>query len=275
MAESRSCAWSAWTAGDDDGVKTLVCTDGEGAYFQNVATVTTGVMTGESDETFTLGYTANSVNGWAMYGVRLPPGPNGEDGVDPFSSYPVPLVITTAGAPSTTVTSVASNGAFTHVSVGDLLLFNLKGVSYERKVTARASANSITVNAAINIPAVGNTFSYKKPWFSTNPLDIVAIPVKGWSTLLWTWGVAANANTGGVISLIQCTPTKEPNWSSASWVQVSTTTVASAGTLSNTTESIDLTLLPYAYCRFGLRFGTGDDTDVADENISLSTVLMK
>ena len=33
--------------------------------------------------------------------------------------------------------------------------------------------------------------------------------------------------------------------------------------------------VPYAYCRMGFRFGTGDDGDGADEDINLSVVLLK
>jgi hypothetical protein len=276
LNEPRVCTWSAWTAADDDGVKTLVCPDGEGAYFKSITSITTGTMTDESDEYFLLGYTANSVNGWAMYGALAPEGPNNEQRVDPFASYDVPgLPITTSGADSTTVTSVATNGAFTNVSVGDLLLINFRGSVYERKVTARASADSITVNQAINLPAAGVPFRYKKLWFSTNPDDELAIPVAGYDTAIFNWSVDANANTGGVVTLLQCIDQKGPDWGTAPWVELSTTTVASAGTKTPTTESINLNLLPYQYCRFGLKFGTGDDADAADEDINLSVVLVK
>ena len=53
------------------------------------------------------------------------------------------------------------------------------------------------------------------------------------------------------------------------------TTVASAATQTPTSESIDLTLLPYSYCRFGVYFGTGDDADAAAEDINASVTLMK
>jgi hypothetical protein len=276
LNEPRVCTWSAWTAGDDDGAKTLVCSDGEGAYFKSITSITTGTMTAESDEYFLLGYTANSVNGWAMYGALAPEGPNNEQRVDPFSSYDVPgLPITTSGADSTTITAVSTNAAFTNVTAGDLLLINFRGSVYERKVTAKASANSITVNQAINLPAAGVPFRYKKLWFSTNPDDEMAIPVAGYDTAIFNWSVDANANTGGVVTLLQCIDQKGPDWGTAPWVQLATTTVASAGTQNPTTESIDLSLLPYQYCRFGLKFGTGDDADAADEDVNLSVVLVK
>jgi hypothetical protein len=275
MDETKSCSF-AFTAGDDTGIKTLTCADGKGAYLKTVSTVTTNTMTGESDETFSLGYAGiNSVNGWASYGIKTPVTPNSMYGVDPFGSTPILLPMTTSGLPSTTITGVATNNPFTNIAVGDLLLFNLQGMPYERKVTARASANSITVNSQITIPTSGTTFSYKHLYFSTNPADMIAVPVEGWSTAIFTWSVAANANTGGVISLLQCTPSRHPDFTNSPWVQVNTTTVASAATLASTTESISLTLLPYAFCRMGFRFGTGDDADVADENISLNVVLMK
>jgi hypothetical protein len=275
LGEARTCTWSAWTAGDDDGVKTLVCTDGEGAYFSSITSITTGVMTGESDEFFLLGYTSNSVNGWPMYGRLRSPGPLAEDGVDPFSSYPVNLPITTSAVLSTTVTGVATNNPFNSVAVGDLLLIPLGGRLYERQVTARASANSITVNQSINIPAAGTTFSYKKFFFSTNPRDEMFIPVATYDTMLVNWSVDANVNTGGVITLLQCTDAKQPDFPTTPWVQVVTTTVASAGTQLPTTESVNVSLLPYTYCRMGFRFGTGDDGDGAAEDINLSVVLLK
>ena len=101
------------------------------------------------------------------------------------------------------------------------------------------------------------------------------IPVGGFDTLTVNWSVDANANTGGVVTLLQCTDSKQPDFPTTPWVQINTTTVASAGTQSPTTESINLDLLPYQFCRMGFRFGTGDDGDGADEDINLSVVLLK
>lgn len=275
LGEARTCSF-AFAAGDDSGVQTLTCTDGEGAYFSNVATVTTGVMTGESDETFALGYAGvNSVNGWPMYGRLRSPGPLAEDGVDPFGAYAVNLPITTSAVLSTTVTSVSTNGAFNQVAVGDLLLIPIGGRIYERKVTAKASANSITINQSVKIPATGVTFAYKKMFFSTNPRDEMFIPVATYDTMLINWSVDANANTGGVITLVQCTDSKQPDFPTSPWVEISTTTVNSGATKAATPETINLTTHPYTFCRVGMRFGTGDDGDGSDEDINLSVVLLK
>jgi hypothetical protein len=118
------------------------------------------------------------------------------------------------------------------------------------------------------------TFRYKKAYFSTDPLDVLAIPVHGYRTALVDWSVDANANTGGVVMLLQCTQ-ERVEFPTAQWTQVQTTTVATAGTLASTSESIDLSLLPYSYCRLGFYFGTGDTADVADEDINAAYSLSR
>lgn len=277
LGEARTCSF-AFTAGDDTGTKTLTCTDGEGAYFATVSTVTTGAMTGESDETFALGYAGtNSANGWALWGTLLPVGVSGENGVDPFAATYVSTLITTTNALSTTVTGT---GAFTDVAVGDLLLIpevNSQGntVTYERVVTARASADSITVNSAILIPTAGVSFYYKKFYFSTNPADHMYVDVSGWSSAAFIWSVDANADTGGVVTSLQCSTGDNPEFPTGRWVEVDTTTVATGSTQTDTTNAIDLSLAPFKYCRFGLKFGTGDDADAANEDINAEVVLRK
>lgn len=276
LSEARSCAFTFASGGS--GVKTLTCTDGQGAYFANVASVITSALTGEDagpgTDLVIVGYTSNSVNGWAMYGKLIPRGPMGEGAVDPFGYFDVNRPITTSGTSSTTVTSVGSASSFELVAVGDLLIIPVQGRSYERKVTARASANSITVSSALTIPTAGVNFRFKKMYYSTNPADVMVIPVHGFKTLLLDWSVDANVNTGGVVTLLECTQDRV-EFPGARWVELDTTTVASAGTQANTSESVDLTLLPYLFCRFGLRFGTGDDGDGAAEDINASFSLMR
>jgi hypothetical protein len=282
LGEDRSCS-STFAAGGS-GVKTLTCTDGEGAYFSDVVTVSTGALTGEGGaDDVRVGYTSNSVNGWPLYGVRQTQGAMNEQGVDVFGSYPVELPITTSGSASTTVTAVSNNLAFTTVSVGDLLLLQLadqRGAlqQYERKVTAKASANSITVNAAINIPTAGVTFRFKKLFFSTNPADRMWVPVKVVTQATYTYRVDANANTGGVTYLVECAPVGEgPAWPTRTWVQVWTGNTASGATLAPSLFAADLghTGTPFEYCRFGVWFGTGDDADAAAEDISLNLVVAR
>jgi hypothetical protein len=277
LDEPRTCSFTFAAGGS--GVKTFTCTDGQGAFFKTVTSITTGTLTGEGGagvDLAIIGYTSNSVNGWATYGKLNPPGPNGELSVNPLAWFDVQYRITTTNASSTTITDVnGADDAFAVVSVGDLLVIQTGGVSYERKVTAKASADSITVNQSITIPTVGVAFRYRKLYFSTNPAHIIAVPVGEFKTALFDWSVDANADTGGVVSLLECTADRVEMPSGPRWVQIMTTTVATGTTQANTSESIDLQLLPYSYCRFGLRFATGDDADGADEDINVAVTLAR
>lgn len=275
LGYAKSCSFTF--AGGGSGVKTLTCTDGEGAYLSAVSSVTTGVLTGEGgSDTVEVGYTSNSVNGWPMYGILTGPEADGISRVNPFGAFAVPLKVTTSGSLSTTVAGVnGADDALARVSAGDLLIVNVGGSRFERKITAKASADSVTVNSAITIPSDGVTYSFKKAYFSTNPADQMVVQTHGFKTLMFTWSVDANANTGGIVTLLECTeggPEPTSRWTT---LTQTTSTVASAATKDDTYESIDLTLLPYAYCRFGFSFGTGDDTDTNPEDINLTAVLVK
>jgi hypothetical protein len=270
----------AFTAGDDTGVKSLTVSSGlaSGAYFKTVTEVASGVMVGEGTETFTLGYAGDTTPaqypayGKAMYmkgfltsAVTTAIGTNPVRWVDLFSSYQVPLPVTTSGVVSTTLTSVSSNGAFTNVSVGDILLLEQDDILVERLVTARASANSITLNASVKIATAGKTFAYKKKFVFADPID-GWIGVKGYDAVFFVLDVDGNTDTGGVISDVTCAyvgPTYEPA------VQVDTDTVASAATGTAVT-AIDLRLGQYDVCRFGMEFGTNDDDDTGVEDINIA-----
>ena len=275
LNETRSCSFTFAAGGS--GVKTLTCTDGQGAYFSDVTSASTGTLTGEGagDEVI-IGYTSNSVNGWGMYGKINPPGPNGERSVDPFGYFDVQWPITTSAVSSTTVTGVnGAHDAFAAVSVGDLLVIQTGGTSYERKVTAKASADSITVHSAVTIPAAGVPFRYRKFYFSTNPVHVLAVPTSGYRSALFTWSVDANASTGGVVTLFECTQERAEFPTADRWVDLSTATTATGTSTADTSESVNLELLPYTYCRFGFRFGTGDDNDAAPDDVNLSVTLMR
>jgi len=275
LGRAKSCAF-AFTVGDDTGVVTLTCDDSFGAYYSSIATVTTGTMTGESDETFELGYTSNSVNGWPMYGKLIPSDADGRWGVDPFGFDEIGFRITTAGALSTTVTGVlAADDAFDRASAGDIIVVSIAGQSFERLITAKASADSVTINNALNIPAVGVGYRLKKFYFSTNPDDLMLVPVHGYRTAMFDWSVDANVSTGGVVTLVECTADQVEFPASARWVVIDTTTTASAGAQVSISELINLETSPYAYCRFGARLGTGDDGDGAPEDINIAFTLMK
>jgi hypothetical protein len=252
---------------------------GSSCYLAAVTTITTNALTGEGGagvDLATIGYTSNSATGWPLYGTLLPVGASSEHGVDPLGSTTETRRITTSGAASATVTAV-DHGAFTSVSVGDML----RVAGYERQVTAKANINSITVHAPLALGAEGVPFAYQTRFFSTDPTDLMALPITGYRTLFYTWGVTANANTGGVSMYLECTD-KGAGWPTATWITLcpstgcvsgATASVASGAAQAGMAESINLEALPFTHCRQGFKFGTGDDADVAAEVINAAFTL--
>jgi len=270
----RICTFDfAVVATRGSGVKTLPVTTGptgSSCYLGNVASVVTSLLNGEggAGDTITVGYTTNSADAVAMYGIRGQDDPLGRHSVDPWNSLPVALPITTAGVSTTAVTSVATNGAFTNVAAGDLLTINIGGRESQRKVVTRSDADNIVVNSPIKIPAAGVPFTYKKFFYSTDPYDDLWIPATADSTLLFQTNVAANASTGGVVQNLYCT-TKGAGWPTTNNMTVATETTAT-GAAAKYAHSVNLNLLPYTHCKMAFRFGTGDDGDGANEDITLT-----
>lgn len=172
---------------------------------------------------------------------------------------------TTSGS-SATVTSVSSSDPFAGMAKGDLIVFQLpagdtQGGSALRQVASVASANSITVDNAITLPAAGVNFKWwtfaagsgaEDGWFSTKGdisenilIDIVQISV-----------------TGGIDYTVQCRQALAGGSYSSPFDVVATTnktTVAvsqAAWSLSGTAQG------PWDQCRVGLKIGTGDDDGI-------------
>lgn len=68
---------------------------------------------------------------------------------------------TTSGS-STTTTSLNTSKVFDSVAVGDIIWAVISGVKTSRVVTAKASADSITVDTAWTLPATGVSIRYQK-----------------------------------------------------------------------------------------------------------------
>jgi hypothetical protein len=272
-------------AAGGSGVKTLALgTNPDGtaakasaAYYKTITSVISGALTGEggAGDTLTVGYTSNSVAGFPMYG-RYTSTPSGRRWVDIFGKYDVPCLVT-SGATSVDVkgVSVSTTACFQNVSAGDLLIFNVAGEIIQRKVVTRTDADNVVLNAGIVIPAAGVNFSYRKFFFSTDPID-GWIPVSGYDTVVFAFEVDANVATGGVTSNIECATfiISDPPGSEVE-VAVDTANVASGATGEDVT-TIDLRLTPhYTHCRAGIRLGTGDDGDGALEDFDLVGGLRK
>jgi len=243
-----------------------------GAYFGNITSVITGVLTGEEGagtDLLIVGYISNSVPGYPMYGTYKST-PSGRRRVDPFDSYDVRCLVKNGAATTDVVgVSASTTACFQNVSVGDLLIFNIAGEIITRKVATRADADTITVNSGVTIPTAGVNFFYKKFFFSTDPID-GWFPVAGWDTVSVAFEVDANVSTGGVTSNVECATflTSDPPNSE---VEVTEDTAnVGTGTAGEDVTSIDLRLKPhYTHCRVGIKFGTGDDGDGANEDVDI------
>lgn len=89
--------------------------------------------------------------------------------------------VTTVGS-STTVTAVGAGLPYTNVVVGDELTFTNADGTFVRNCTARASATSITVDAAVNLGAAGGAvMTYRHHNTGTTAAD-------GWFALRSFWG---------------------------------------------------------------------------------------
>lgn len=255
------------------GVKTLTVSSGKAsaAYFKTVTTVVNGTLTGEAaGDLLKVGYTSNSVQGYPMYG-RLKTTPSGRRYVDLFDSYPVPISVKNGAAGINLTTVTAGAQPFRTVAAEDLLYLTVSGETFVRKVVTRTDANNVILNAAVTIPTTGiDQFQFKRFFYSSDPQD-GWFPVANYDSVVTVVQVDANANTGGVVSSIQCATfaIDGPNVVPDVVIEEDTATVASAATGTDTT-SLDLRLKPqYTHCRAGVKIGTGDDADAAAEDIDI------
>lgn len=84
---------------------------------------------------------------------------------------PVTQKIATSGSSTTVAAVTASTGPFTGVSVGDVIYaLSTSGIREGRLVTARASADSITVDSAVNL-GTGVTFTTRQRSCGTAATD--------------------------------------------------------------------------------------------------------
>lgn len=111
--------------------------------------------------------------------------------------------VSTSGSSTTVAATTASTAPFTDVAVGDILYFLSSGpqtAPVVRYVTARASADSITVNAAITLTAA--SFTFKRRSCGT-------AATSGWvdvSTCFDTkvsWRVTQQNTTGGISVVVR------------------------------------------------------------------------
>jgi hypothetical protein len=163
---------------------------------------------------------------------------------------------------------------------GDLVYLSIAGQTFERRLTTVTDDDNAVIDSAIPTaaaPAVTAQIQmrYKKFFKLVEAADAWVPVQRGREAAFFIFDVDANANTGGVTSSIECAVFSafasgdyDPN------VQVDTDNIASAAT-GQATTAIDLSLAPYTHCRAGLKFGTGDDADGANEDLNLFLMITR
>jgi hypothetical protein len=259
-------------AAGGSGTKSLVYSSGTATTcaFKTITEVKTGVLTGEggAGDTVSVGYPALAGYQFPIYGIRKVV--RGVRYVDPFAFG---VATGTMKINGTAVTSFASvdGGAFQNLSQFDLVYIDIDGVSYERVLVAVASDDAATLDSALPTAVAPATtaevkFRYKNRFILREDQDAWVPLPKGGEGAFVVFDVDANANTGGVVSSVECAVYANGVYNPS--VQVDTDTIASAAT-GQATTAIDLRLAPYTHCRVGAKFGTGDDGDTANEDINI------
>lgn len=180
--------------------------------------------------------------------------------------------VVTSGSSTTVSALTAGEEPFANVAVGDELTFvgmgglplDTAGNEY-RLVTARASADSITVNTAIDIGTTGRTFTYRKRACGTAATD-GWFYTGGWQD--FTVYVQADQSDagGGVDVALYC----EAFSSASGQTRVFQKTYSSYGDPSGR-DAVTVTNY-WDRCRLGIRLLTSDPSDAgaAIEKISAS-----
>lgn len=102
---------------------------------------------------------------------------------------------TTSGS-STTTTALNTSGVFNNIAVGDIIWASISGAKTGRILTARASANSATVDSVWTLPATGVSLRYQKP---TCGASSGWVSVDGAKMLIFSVNVAQiSVTTGGI-----------------------------------------------------------------------------
>ena len=178
---------------------------------------------------------------------------------------------------TTALTEVTTSAdPFDFMAVGDILFFNINGVITQRQIVTYTNDSNVVLNAKINIPAAGVGIEVSKFNVSSDPRHIFAVNVGPWDSVTFAWSqTAAGINTGGTTQLLQCTYATGPSFSTGVWYTVSTSLTATTTAVAPTSDTIDLSLAPFNYCRQTFQIATADDDDTGVESITSEVVLRK
>ena len=257
-------------------------TNKSAGYFKTVTSVISGVLTGEggAGDTLEVGYSESPPAFKTAYG-QLRGSANAayaNQWIDIGMRRRLSADLVTTNAVLTASLTEVTTGAdpFDFMAVGDMLFFNINGQIFQRTIVTYTNDSNVVLNQSINIPAVGVGITWSKFFVSSDPKDIFAINVGPWDSATFAWEqTAAGINTGGTTRLLECTYNQGPDFTAGTWFAVSTELTATTTAVAAASDTIDLSLASFSYCRTTFQIATGDDDDTGTEDIDLSVVLRK
>lgn len=194
-------------------------------------------------------------------------GQHGNAGTSRGADYTAPLKIKTAGSSTTTVSNVASSGAFKNVNVGDIIAVTTDGIRLERVVVTNADDDTVTVDTAWDLTG-GFNYSWRDVSCGTGATS-GSIPVADFEDFRLTAQVA-QMNATSIDLQVEC---KHPE---GVFLVVATKNVTAGGTgTANylTYPAVGIAGADEAFfaCRVGYKVNTddGDDTGANAEQINV------
>jgi hypothetical protein len=250
------------------------------AYFATVTKVENGVLTGEGGaaDTLEVGYATYMPVLKTAYGNIRGSQDDAYQWIDLGSRRRLSQdLVTTNGVLTTALTEVTTDDdPFDFMGVNDMLFFNIDGVIHQRMIVTYTNDSNVVLNQAINIPAAGVGVEVSFFQESSDPRDIFAVNVGPWDSATFGWQQTADGiNTGGTTRTLECTYNQGPDFSTGVWFTVSTELTATTTAVAPASDTIDLSLAPFSYCRTTFTIATGDDDDTGKEDIDLYVVLRK
>lgn len=172
--------------------------------------------------------------------------------------------IETSGSSTTWTASTTGQKPFDRLAVGDEITVKDASVPPEfitRRVTAKASGDSITVSSAADLGADGVMFTWRQRACGTTATS-GWIPTEAQGESLFAIQIDQLNVTGGIDVSVEC----EVLSVGSDGTQVHTENVTAAKNISVNIES------PYDRCRVGFKIGTADDGDDLTTNAEDITV---
>lgn len=190
------------------------------------------------------------------------------------------VLIQTSGSSASVTATTATTAPFQGIATGatggggDFLFFNIGGLTTQRVITARADADNVTVDTAIDL-STATRFSWRRLTSGTAATD-GWVPMTGFNTASFAWQI--KQSDGGSIDVkVECEPISSAEGTSSSQQQVYTkNVVAPYGCPSAAGSGACDTLIigapgMFDRCRLGFKINTdSSDAGANLEKISAS-----